>query len=502
MTKSKFLSLFLLALVNFSWADVVFDSKSNFTSADIDKIIAGIIQKKTNSDLVILDLIKDNETISEPLNAAVLKSKAEHIDQVYAVRLSGRAVKEIASLLKSKKRLSGLFHIYGTDRNAKAIGGRLIDNEESFRVVLSTQALFEIWSIATTNGLSDNYTVRAPFIESIYGNINSLLFVRGPGVIKSNNSLKRINDSMKASDTSYNVAELIDSYFETQNDLLSFLNNQLGKPHSALLLNISYFDIGFSKNVANDVYKEYLKSKTLPQSRAGSDTKTHLFLLGKISLTYDNPTVVTSLTADAKYFHIGMKEKPLKDKASLGLNFRLPWERSLFKNSPVIISPIFNTAFETKIAPHLFTDNDKLVRTKKFNSLLGANFNFTNLGFKFDLGAKAVLDFAHDQWVDRFGFGPALHFTSRWNLVGPFQLSSDIKAYHMFSLPASTALNRKEGLGIEGTAWLRVAHFHGFSISIMNDFFISSLQSAPDKVALSSIFGLTVSYGKLFKLFG
>lgn len=229
-----------------------------------------------------------------------------------------------------------------------------------------------------------------------------------------------------------------------------------------------------------------------------------------MGLTYNTPSVETNLLGNLKFIQTDVDKKANKDKLKLELNFRLPWENSLFKDSSVIVSPVLLNTYETKIGPLKFlsknTDADweklrALPRTKQLENLLGLEMNFTNLGFKFQTGPILVTDFNRATTKDAMDIGPGLNFFGKWPLFGPLELSSEINSYYLFPVAESSAKD-KIALKVEGTAWLRVAHFYDFSVSIMDDFFFASLQHKSKDIAISNIIGLTVCYGRLFRIFG
>jgi hypothetical protein len=281
-----------------------------------------------------------------------------------------------------------------------------------------------------------------------------------------------------------------------------YIDAAKGQPHHVVTLDIAYLDVGISKNVVNDNYED--ASASFPTSRGGIKPYAHFFAFTKIALSHETPVLHSTLFNETKYMHTDPKEKPEKDKTKLGIKFRLPWELSYFKESDVVVSPIFSTIYETKLAPNPWADNAKIrakPRTRRTDSLLGVNVDFTKLGFNVDVGAAMAADFNRFSVNDALDFGPGINLLGKWRLFGPVEVSSEITSMYLFPLPKNQALN-KIALGVEGTVWLRLARFYDFGVDAMSDFLVATLQEAPKKFILSSIFGLTISYGRLFRLLG
>jgi hypothetical protein len=148
----------------------------------------------------------------------------------------------------------------------------------------------------------------------------------------------------------------------------------------------------------------------------------------------------------------------------------------------------------------LWSKNHKATFSPTLGSMLGLKADFVNLGFNIEAGGLMATDFKRNNATDAIDLGPGLNFFSRWSLFGPMELSSEITSYYLFALPGCK-IPDKLGVGIEGKVWLRLARFYDFSISLVNDFLLASLQNDRSTFAVSSIFGVTLSYGHLFRIF-
>ena len=291
-----------------------------------------------------------------------------------------------------------------------------------------------------------------------------------------------------------------------QAKLKIYISKPAGSAAQSLTLGIDYLDVGISQTFGNEIYKKGLIDKRFGLiSRGGIPLHAHVLLFSKMSLIYDTPYLEINLGNNIKYLHMDQKKQPERDKVIVTLDFRLPWERNLFKDKSVIVSPILKNTYETKIGAIGFLADPKQeeakVRPKIFTSLLGTNINFKDLGFNFDIGGMMGVDFNQSSAREAVTMGPGFNFTGKWTLYGPLEISTQLKAYYLLGLPGSRASNRL-ALDVEGTTWLRVARFYDFNLSLMADYFAASLQRPRNEVALSSIVGLTISYGRFFRLFG
>lgn len=463
------------------------------------RVLGGVMLDATSADVAIFRPLPEISWIRGAVPYPVVDNLLNPHGGVAIITAKGSQVKNIAKMI-SKKALS--LDIYGIDPKTGKIGKRLLPDNENVRVALSEGALLELYMMGAMGGFNESYSVRAPFVEGIYGEVKQLFFAQGPKNITTADTKNSIDEALSRAPLDFN--NIFAKFFATDKDaqIKEFLEYPYGRPHHVMTLDIAYLDLGISNNVANDLYIKRQADKFNPLSRGKIPAKAHLYLLTKTTLTYDAPELITSLTADIKYMHTDLGIKPERDKTKLGLRFRLPWERSIFEQSRIIISPIFQNEYETQLVPHFLSTPKGLgPRTKRLESLLGLNFDFLDLGFNMDVGFLCATDFNRYQLNNALDFGPGINFTSKWPIFGPLELSSSIKSYYLFPTPKNTARN-KTALGIEGTAWLRFARFYDFSFSLMSDFLVTTLQEAPKDVSLSSIFGLTVSYGRLFRLFG
>lgn len=479
---------------------------------EFNSVSAGLILNKTEADVVIFE----NDFVSTPILGSIgtdiALARLTRPGVLSVIDVKGSHLKKIAKFLTDKK--PNQFIWFGMDKKARSIRERPLNDEESFQLALSENALLEVFGISLVGGLVDEKSVRAPFIESIYGRLENLFFLNAEKTVSVADITDSIENAMKAARTQQTFSSIISSSLSslTKEEIFEYLENPQGMRRHALLFNIDYLDFGYSQNVANDTYVSYKDGPVrLPMSRSAADIFTHLLIFTKLSLIYDAPGLITTLSNGIRFLMVeGFDKKPTRDKVTFDLNFRLPWERSFFKDKSVVISPVFNNTYETKLAPLVFLSNNTeadwkklkmLPRNSKLESLLGLNFNMPNLGFKFDLGGVMVTDFTQSSAHDALDFGPGFNFSSKWRLIGPLELSSVITGSYLFPLPSNQALT-KAALGIEGTVWLRVARFYDFSLSLMSDFLFATLQEKPKDLAVSSIFGATISYGRLLRIFG
>ncbi len=480
---------------------------------DFNLVLAGFIRQSTGADVVIFEDDKDSTPINGPMSHDLAMARLDKPGVISLISTNGRQLKKIARQIASGN-FSKKLAIFGVDPKGRLVRDRLLNDNEHFTLAVSEEALLEIFGLSLTGGLSDEVTLRAPFVEQIYGKMESLFFIGGQKTIARDETARSLEHALSTVRANKSIKSVVkEELGRTQVlALKQFIDAPAGAAQHALTLNIDYLDFGFSQNVANQTYKNYQDSKDirLPMSRGGVDLYTHLILFSKLSLVYDAPGLISTLNNSTRYMTVsGFNEKPTRDKTTFGLDFRLPWERTLFKDKSIVLSPIFKNLYETKLGPFFFAANSDeawrklkvLPRTNRLDSLLGINTNFTNLGFDFDLGAMMAADFNRVSTNDALDFGPGFNFLSKWNLWGPLELSSTMLGYYLFPLPNNKAKD-KVALGIEGTVWLRVARFHDFGLSLMSDFLIASLQEKPKEFAMSSIFGVTLSYGRLFRLFG
>lgn len=474
---------------------------------DLESVFGGIVLNQSRADIAIFESLPWTTPINGPIPFEMARYLMSPHGNMSVITTTGKQIKRIAKLIGSKA-LSQQLTIYGIDTKANLIGERAINDNEKFNIALTETALLELFGLSLMGGLGEEYAIRAPFIESIYGDVNQLFFVSGPKVISVSDTTKEIRNALSDARVGEPFSHILLTFFVGSNDqeIKRFIDMPQGRPHHVITLDISYLDIGISKNVANSNYEKSLKSSpSFPISRGKIPLNAHLFLFAKLALNYDAPSLITTLSGDIKYMQYDVDKKPEKDKTKVGLMFRLPWERSLFRESDVVVAPLFKNVYETKLVPNFYSNPPlaeiKDPRTKRFESLLGFNFNFTKLGFNVDAGGLMATDFNQQKVDNALDFGPGVNFFGKWALFGPVELSSDITSYYLFPLPKNEATN-KIALSVEGTVWLRLARFHDLSVALISDFLVATLQETPSKVSLSSIFGLTISYGHLFRLFG
>ncbi len=470
--------------------------------SDLEKVLGGIIRAETKADLAIFAELPRMTAIASALPFDIAKNLMVAHGNVVTVAISGRQVKKISKLIASHK-LPRKHVAYGLDVNEATIGDRAFADNERFTVALTEDALLDLFGLSRLGGLSEEYAVRAPFIEGIYADSRQLFYIGGPKVIPISDTANEIERAVRAIKSGRSVDDVVDVALRNMSaeQTLAYIKNSEGKPQHVITLDIAYLDIGISKNVTNENYRNVTD---FPTSRGGIPPFAHLFLYTKMALNYQTPTLYSTLFTDIKYMHTNLDEKPEKDKARVGLKFRLPWEQSYFKDKAVVLSPIFNKTYETKLAPHPWSKGPKVTakpRTRRIDSLLGVNLDFTKLGFNVDIGGAMATDFNRFTVRDAIDFGPGLNFASRWRLFGPVELSSDFTAVYLFPLPQGQAQN-KVALGVEGTIWLRLARIYDFSVATQADMLMATLQEKPRDFVFSTIFGFTVSYGRLFRLLG
>ncbi len=470
---------------------------------DYESILGGLMLKESKADIAIFGELHHATPIHGKLPFSVAKALMMPEGNLAVITTTGRQIKAIGNLIKSKE-LSKNLIVYGIDISSSAINGRAINDREYFKVALTEEALLDLFRASRLGGLGEVYSIRAPFIEGIYADARQLFYVGGPKVISTTDTAEELKRAVSNIKTESSFSELFDRSLPTLTlaQAAEFIDDRDGRFDHVLTFDISYLDIGISQNVVNINYKKNMG--TFPTSRGTIKPYAHLFLYSKMALNYETPWLNSSLFTDVKYMHTNLDEKPEKDKTKLGLKFRLPWERSYFKDHSVVVSPLLVSIFETKLAPHPWAkgvDLMKKPRTKRIDTLLGVNVDFTKLGFNADVGGVMAADFNRVNVNDALDFGPGMNFYSRWRLVGPLELSSEITAYYLFPLPKNLAKD-KIALGVEGLLSLRLARFYDFSVAAMSDFLVATLQQAPKDVILSSIFGLTVSYGRLFRIHG
>jgi hypothetical protein len=488
-------------------------TKDAWEASDFDAVLGGLLKKSTGADVAIFESLSASTSIKGPLALDVALAEMTRPGRLSVINISGQQLKKIAKLINDNV-FAQSFALYGVDKRGQSMGNRSINERERVTVAISQQALYEIIGLASIGGIpEDSAAERAAWVEKIYGDMKGLYFLSPPKSVASLALKEALDDAINTVSSKGRLEEIVKDGLAviTTNDLKNFINHKNGTAKHSIVFDIDYIDIGFSKNFTNDTYDYYLdeKNPSLPMGRGAVNKYAHLIFFSKMSLIYDAPELITSLGNTTRFMQTNLDKKPEKDKITFNLDFRLPWERHFFKESPVVISPVFKNTYETRIVPLPFlSDNTEaewtkekvLPRTNRFDSLLGFNFAFAKLGFDFDLGGTMATDFTRSSVTNALDFGPALLFNGKWLIYGPLEFNTQIKSYYLFALPKNTA-HEKVAFGLEGTAYLRLARFYDFSLSLMSDFLLATLQDAPKELATSFIMGLTVSYGHFFRLF-
>lgn len=478
-----------------------------WTARDFDSVLAGMMIKQSKADVAIFESEKSITPINSAVDNNIARARLMRPGAIATAYISGKQLKKLAGVM-AKKALSSNLVIFGMDPKTRQIRERVLNDAEKFKVVMSEKALLEIWGVAMLGGFSEEYAQRSIFAEQIGAKVTSLFFLSGIKMLPiadTAESLQLALSDFKARESFHNLLSSNLSKLSIS-EINTYISKPAGEARQSLTLGIDYLDVGFSQTFGNEIYKKGLTDKKFALiSRGGIPLHAHVLLFSKMSLIYDTPYLETSLGNNIKYLHMDQLKQPERDKAIFTLDFRLPWERSLFKDKSVVISPILKNYYETKIGALPFLADPKQEapkpRTKIFTSLLGTNVNFTDLGFNFDIGGMMGVDFNQSSAREAVTFGPGFNFSGRWALYGPLEISTLLKSYYLFRLPGTVSPNRL-ALGVEGTTWLRVARFYDFNLSLMADFFAASVQKEHREVAVSSILGLTISYGRFFRLFG
>ena len=466
----------------------IFPGSHGWDRDDFNNIYGGMAIAHDKADIAIFEETGVVTPLYGDIPSLLLQKILFHGDKI-TVSLPGNFLKKVIKLLPQAKKK---FIVYGMDTRKQTIGDRKIQDKALYVLSLTKEAFYEIDKIAKKGGFTSVILVRAPFIEAISSDTNQLFYISGPKSMSSAytpTSLTKANEEL-----SLNRISLDD------NKVKDFILNSKGIKTSSLSLDITYIDIGISKNMTNNTYDSFAKRQpaALPMGRAAVPSYLHLLLFAKADLTYDTPNLITSLLTDIKYLQTNLDEKPIKDKTKLTLKMRLPMERTdYFADSSIIISPIFNNTFEMKLQP-LWSKAAK--QSSRLDTMLGFNLDFLNLGFNIEAGGVMGSDFKRHTFTDAIDLGPGVNFFSKWSLFGPLELSSEINSYYLFALPGCT-IPDKLGVGVEGSVWLRMAQFYDFSLSLVNDFLLASLQNDRATFASSYIFGVTLSYGHLFRIF-
>jgi hypothetical protein len=479
--------------------------------ADFDRVLAGMMLKEHKGDVAIFESEAHTTPINGPVNFELARAHLMRPGTMVSAVINGKQLKKIAGLI-SQKALGINLVVFGMDPKTRHIRERAINDAERYDVVLSEKALLELYRIALYGGLNEEYGMRSIFAEQIQIKLASLFFLSGIKSITNSDA----SDSLKEATINFTARQSFASLLSkdlprlTSSEIDNFISKPGGSSRHTLTLAIDYLDVGASFSTANKLYKDFLKAKQdsplASISRAGTPLDMHFLLFSKLALVYNAPAVEFTLGNTTAYLHIG-EGAPERDKTVFTLDARLPWERSLFKNKKIIVSPVWRNSFETQIAPNGFlprkpVDASRLkIRKLLGESMLGVNVNFTDLGFNFDIGPMMAVNFNRSSVREAVDFGPRLNFSGRWNLVGPLELITTFKTYYLFGLPGTHAPN-KIAYALEGTTWLRVARFYDFNISLVADLLMASLQSSPRDMAISSVYGVTVSYSRFFRLLG
>jgi hypothetical protein len=476
---------------------------------DFDKVLAKMMLKNSNADIAIFECSDAITPLDSALNFDLARMRLMRPGVYVSTYISGKLLKKIANLI-NKKVLTTQLVIFGFDTKNRTINQRPLNDAEKYKIALSEKALLELWGIAMLGGFSEEYAQRSIFAEQIAANLKSLFFLSGVKFLPIADTEEALQKTIKNFKAHKSFNNLINEELMrlSNDDIERAIINPAGEVRHTLTWAIDYFDIGISQTVGNQHYEKYQKEKRISSiSRAGiPPLHAHLLLFSKMSLIYDSPHVEITLGNNTRYLHMNQDDLPERDKTIFSLDFRLPWERSLFKNKSVAISPVLKNSYETRIGPIKFLSKNKdksasFKRPHVGESMLGAHFDCPHLGFNFDIGPVLAVDFMKSSAREALDIGPGLNFSGRWSLIGPLELSSILKASYLFSLPNALTKD-KVALAVEGTTWLRLARFYDINVSLMADFFAATLQEKPKDFALSSIFGLTLSYGHFFRLFG
>jgi hypothetical protein len=464
--------------------------KQTYTSDAFNHMYAYTLLKYTMADVSIIKGVDVAAASLGPISYdRALSLVGEH--EIFTLVLSGEQIKKITKLIDKKYFGQDLF-VFGIRNNQ--IKHRIVDDRANVTLAVSEPVLKEIFGLAKLGALDTDGSIRAPFIEGVYGKITNLYFIGGPKHIKL---AFDVSGSLKSHG---NWANILEKTSVSESELKSIFIDEQQQFSPTLVLNISSIDLGFSHNTGNNVYSEYQSASKFPISRGDVPLFGQLFVNSNINLTYDTGPVEFDLGSKLIYLQGNLKEKPQKDKFVNSLNFRLPLEHTYFKDKSYSVSPILNNAYETKLAYLMFKDPKMFKAMRTFEHMLGLKTNLSTAKMDFELGGMLVNDILQKTWSDRLDMGPGLNINGKWSLFGPLELSTKIKSYYLFALPQNTVKD-KMAFGIEGSAWLRVFYLNSFSVSLMSDFLFATLQSS-NKLAASSIFGITLSYGSLFRLFG
>lgn len=482
-----------------------------YETSDFDNVLGGMIANYTGADVAIFESENSVTPISGPIAYEIAMARLKRNGIIATATINGKQLKRLVGL-KSQDVLRRKLSFFGLNEKAKTIREMPIHDGERYKIALSEVALLEGFNVARLGGFYEEVAVRAYFVELIHGKVDNLWFVGGQKYIPSLDTVTAFNDALGNLRSQIPLVELVERELGGVSDdqVKTYIDMPAGKPRPTILLDIGYLDFGLSMNRGNQTYVNYQKKKdgeSLPMSRASVAPYTHLILLSKINMIFDMPELIIQLGNSTKYMHYDFDEKPVRDKTTFNLDFRLPWERSIFRGKDPVFSPILKFLYDTKLAPipglskntQEEWEKKKLPRVHRVDTLLGLNMASKKLGFSLDFGPFMVTDFTQHSVHDALNFGPGFIFDGRWPLFGPLEFATNISGYYLFPLPKNTALN-KTALAIEGTAWLRFARYYDFSMSIMSDFLLATLQQKPRDLAKSAILGVTLSYGSVIRL--
>lgn len=490
---AKFLPLTLLILfynTNLLAKEDVFpdlslikNEKYTYNSETLNNLFSYSAVKYAKADLAIIKAIEETTNL---IQGSINLDKALNLidnNELFLVTLTGEQINYISKMIKEGNLTKKVF-LFGINNNN--IAYQKIDARASYKVVISEPALKEIFGLSKYGSLDQQVALRANFIEGVYGKITNLYFIGGQKNIKL--AFEKNLDILSVGTWKDILSSMSISSDEVKNALVE---KQVGSKHK-LMFDISYLDLGFSHNTGNEAYEAHQKNGEFPISRGDVPLIGQLFINSNIGLKYYIEKYSVSLENQLIYFQGNLKEKPQKDKFISSLNTK--WQLNN------LYSVIFNNSYETKLASLLFKDPKMYKKMSVFDHMIGLGFLAPMVGMDFEVGAILVNDLLTNNWRGALDVGPAINMNCKWTLFGPVELSTKIKSYYLFAMPQNMVKN-KMALGIEGTAWLRVAYYKGLGVSLMSDFLIATLQDS-NKLAASSIFGITLSYGNLFRLFG
>lgn len=485
-----------------------------WTAQEMDNLSGELVRRETRASVFISEHHSHaTENMKGKSTVQLLKHDRNVHQKIATVVLKGDQLKRIMGLI-NKKAFRIQLEAYGVDKTGKKINGHFFNDNENITVAMTEKALVEVLDVATMGGLNRAINSRAAFVSEVMADNKSLNYLKGPTLVTITDVTANLSKALASLNEAPSLMGLYEkglAHASEEAELKKWAASSEGTFRPTLSYELTNLDVGFSLNAANKTYDQYMKEKAFHMSRSTVPTFPYILAFYRMALTYDAGFLESRLGSNLKFLQVNSNEGPVKDKLEFSLAFRLPFERSVFKdNENLVVSPILKNRFETKLGPLTFlsknTEADwkkakKLPRRKLSETLLGAEFDAPKLGFSVELGGLMAANLNAPTAKQMLDFGPGLNFMSSWNLFGPLVLSSDINTAYLFGIPGYS-YHGKKALGIEGALFLKVAQFKDISLNLVSDFLVASLQKDPKKVALSNIFGITVSYGRFFRLFG